>query len=85
MDTGATITMLAPVTLLAFQRRAGLPTWLGILTGIAMLEQAAETVTIFGHTGFTAPGGPMNLILGAGLVTVAFIAVGIVLARAIPD
>jgi hypothetical protein len=27
-----------------------------------------ETVTIFGSTGFTEPGGPMNLQLGAGLV-----------------
>ena len=27
-----------------------------------------ETITIFGTTGFTEPGGAMNLQLGAGLV-----------------
>jgi hypothetical protein len=50
--TGATTTMIAPVTLLALRRRAGLPRWLGVLGAIACTEQAVETVTIFGSTGF---------------------------------
>lgn len=66
--TGATTTMMAPVTLLALQGRAGLPWWLGVLGAVAFVEQAIETVTIFGSTGFTEPGGAMNLQLGAGLV-----------------
>jgi hypothetical protein len=66
--TGATVTMMAPVTLLALRGRAGLPRWLGVLGAVAVVEQAIETITIFGSTGFTEPGGAMNLQLGAGLV-----------------
>jgi hypothetical protein len=66
--TGATTTMIAPVTWLALRGEVGLPRWLGVLGGVAFIEQAAETVTIFGSTGFTEPGGAMNLQLGAGLV-----------------
>ena len=77
--------MLVPITILAFQRRGGLPLWLGVVSAIAIVEQAIETITIFGHSGFTAPGGPMNLFLGAGLVTIAIIGRGIALARSMPD
>jgi len=65
--TGATTTMMAPVTVLALRGRAGLPWWLGALGAVAFAEQAVETVTIFGSTGFTQPGGAMNMQLGAGL------------------
>ncbi len=65
--TGATTTMMAPVTLLALRGQAGLPRWLGVLGVIALVEQAIETITIFGSTGFTQPGGAMNLQLGAAL------------------
>jgi len=83
--TGATITILAPVVVLAFRGRAGLPLWFGILGAVAIVEQAIETITIFGHDGFTAPGGPMNLILGAGLVAIAMISLGVLVARALAD
>jgi hypothetical protein len=78
--TSSTMMMLVPVTLLAFQGRA-FPRWIGYVTGVALIEQAVETITIFGHRGFVAPGGPMNLLLGAGLTSVALIAVGISAAR----
>ena len=65
--TGATITTTGPVTLLALRGQAGLPRWLGVFGVIAFVEQAIETVTIFGSTGFTEPGGAMNLQLGAAL------------------
>lgn len=65
--TGATTTMIAPVTWLALRRQSGLPLWLGILGAIAFVEQGIETVTIFGSSGFMEPGGAMNLQLGAGL------------------
>ena len=65
--TGATTTMIAPVTLLALHGHARLPLWLGVLGAVAFTEQAIETITIFGSAGFTEPGGPMNLQLGAGL------------------
>jgi hypothetical protein len=66
--TGAFMTMIAPVTLVALRRDGTLPKWLGILGAVAFAEQAVETVTIFGSSGFTEPGGAMNLQLGAGLV-----------------
>jgi hypothetical protein len=66
--TGSTVTMMAPVTLLALQGEAGLPRWLGLFGAVAIIEQAIETITIFGSSGFTEPGGAMNLRLGAGLV-----------------
>jgi len=66
--TGATTTMMVPVTLLALRGEARLPRWLGILGAVAFAEQTVETMTIFGSTGFTEPGGAMNLQLGAGLV-----------------
>jgi hypothetical protein len=83
--TSATILMLAPVTLLALRAEAGLPRWLGYVTGIALVEQVVETVTIFGDRGFTAPGGPMNLMLGAGLTVIAFVSIGVVVARTMPS
>lgn len=75
--TGATITMMAPVTLLALRGRAGLPRWLGVVGAVALAEQAVETITIFGTAGFTEPGGAMNLQLGAGLVWIWILAFAI--------
>jgi len=75
--TGSTTTMIAPVTLLALRGHAGLPRWLGALGAVAFVEQSAETVTIFGTTGFTQPGGAMNLQLGAGLTLAWMLAFGI--------
>jgi hypothetical protein len=54
---------------------------LGWLTGVTLVEQVVESITIFGTHGFTEPGGPMNLQLGAGLTTVSLLAIGIVIAR----
>ena len=69
--TGATTTMMAPVTVLALRGQT-VPRWLGVLGLVAFVEQAVETITIFGSTGFTQPGGAMNMQLGAGL-TLAWI------------
>ena len=79
--TSTTVTMLAPVALLAWSGRAGLPRWLAVVTAIALVEQLVETITIFGKHGFIAPGGPMNVYLGAGLTAIALLSLGIVLAR----
>ena len=65
--TGATTTTIGPVTVLALRGQAGLPRWLGVFGAIAFVEQAIETITIFGSTGFIEPGGAMNMQLGAGL------------------
>ena len=75
--TGTTTTMIAPVTLLGLRDRAGIPFWLGVLGLVAFVEQAIETVTIFGSTGFTQPGGAMNMQLGAGLTLTWLLAFGL--------
>lgn len=75
--TGATTTMFAPVTLLALRGRSGLPLWVGLLGAVAFVEQAVETITIFGSNGFTQPGGAMNLQLGARLTLAWILAFGV--------
>jgi len=75
--TGSTTTMMAPVTLLALRGRAQLPLWLGVLGAVAFLEQATETITIFGATGFIQPGGAMNMQLGAMLTLTWLLAFGV--------
>jgi hypothetical protein len=42
-------------TLLALSRQPRIPRWLGARGLIAFAEQALETITIFGSTGFTQP------------------------------
>ena len=74
--TGFTTTMMAPVTLLAFGREPRIPRWLGALGLVAFAEQAVETITIFGSTGFTQPGGAMNMQLGAALTLAWILAFG---------
>ena len=74
--TGATTTMMAPVTLLAL-RGDVLPRWLGVLGMVAFVEQSIETITIFGSSGFTQPGGAMNMQLGGGLTLVWILGFGL--------
>jgi hypothetical protein len=74
--TGSTTTMMAPVTLLALSRQPRIPRWLGVLGLITFVEQAIETITIFGSTGFTQPGGAMNMQLGGGLTLAWILAFG---------
>jgi hypothetical protein len=75
--TGTTVTMIAPVTILALSNRSGLPWWIGAWGLIAVAEQAIETITIFGSTGFTQPNGAMNFQLGASLTMGWLLAFGI--------
>jgi hypothetical protein len=79
--TSTTVMMLTPVVFAALGPERLLPRWLGYLAAVAVVEQLVETLTIFGKRGFMAPGGPMNLFLGAGLVAVALVALGCVVAR----
>jgi hypothetical protein len=62
---------------LGFGARPLIPRWLFWLGAIAFLEQAVETITVFGTHGFIAPGGGMNLLLGAGLTVIWLVAVAI--------
>lgn len=81
---GSTLLMLLPVAHATWGGRDGWPRWLGPLAALVALEQLAETVTVFGKDGFTAPGGPMNVYVGALATAVALIALGLVAARRQP-
>jgi apolipoprotein N-acyltransferase len=79
--TSTTVMMLAPVALLGLRSGGTLPRWLGAVAAIALAEQLIETITIFGRHGFIAPGGPMNIYLGAGLTALSLLSLGVALAR----
>jgi hypothetical protein len=68
--TGATTAMIGAVTVLGFGEDPLIPRWLMMLGVVAFAEQAVETITVFGTHGFIAPGGDMNLLLGAGITLV---------------
>jgi hypothetical protein len=61
--TGSTMTMIGAVTVLGLGCDPMIPRWLTVLGAIALIEQAIETITVFGTHGFTAPGGEMILFL----------------------
>ncbi len=69
---GSTMTMAAAFVPLAFGETRLIPRWLGWLSVLFFAEQAIETVTVFGESGFIAPGGAMNLYLG-GLIGMAWV------------
>ncbi|MEJ2388541.1 MAG: hypothetical protein P8Y27_14915, partial [Chromatiaceae bacterium] len=64
---GSTTAMAAAVAALGFGVSPIIPRWLTALSAIFFLEQAIETITVFGRTGFIAPGGTMNVYLGGGI------------------
>jgi hypothetical protein len=68
--TGATTTMIGAVTILGLGSRRVIPGWLTALGAIAFAEQAIETITVFGTHGFIAPGGAMNVVLGAAVTLI---------------
>ena len=70
---GSTTAMAAAVAALGFGATPIMPRWLTGLSVLFGLEQAIETITVFGQTGFIAPGGAMNVYLGGvlGFVWVA--------------
>jgi hypothetical protein len=78
--TGATTAMIGAVTVLGLRGEPLIPRWLTMLGAVVFVEQAAESVTVFGTHGFLAPGGDMNVVLGAGL-TAAWL-LGLVVWRA---
>jgi hypothetical protein len=61
---GSTTAMAAAIAALGFGVSPIIPRWLTWLSVIFFLEQAIETITVFGQTGFIAPGGTMNVYLG---------------------
>ncbi len=71
--TGATTTMIGAITVLGVRSGVLIPRWLFLLGLVAFAGQAVETITVFGTSGFIAPGGGMNLLLGAGLTAAWFV------------
>lgn len=69
---GSTITMAAAFIPLGFGKSPKAPSWLAWLSILFFAEQAIETITVFGETGFIAPGGAMNVYLG-GVIGVAWV------------
>ncbi len=82
--TVAVILLVGPIGAAAWRRSGGLPRWLAWLTIGLVAEQLAETTTIFGRSGFAAPGGAMNATVGAGLFLVWIVAAGIAAPSAVP-
>jgi hypothetical protein len=78
--TSATLAMLAPIAAVGL-RRQGWPVWAGVIAAVAVVEQAVESLTVFGRHGFVAPGGGMNADLGAAVTAVALIAAVVVVVR----
>ncbi|MCP4436491.1 MAG: hypothetical protein GY812_13480 [Actinomycetia bacterium] len=64
---GATMAMAVALIPLAFSGSRPVPLWLGWLSIVFFVEQGVETITVFGESGFIAPGGAMNLYLGGVL------------------
>ncbi len=76
--TVAVFLLTAPIAWASMRHDNNAPSWFRWLTVLLVVEQAAETVTLLGTSGFIAPGGPMNFPLGAGLFVVWVIACGAV-------
>ncbi|WP_419909962.1 hypothetical protein [Hoeflea sp.] len=64
---GSTMTMALSFVALGLGASPVIPRWLLWLSVIFFAEQAIETITVFGESGFTAPGGTMNVYLGGVL------------------
>jgi hypothetical protein len=69
---GSTMTMAAVIAALGIGDSRIVPGWLAWLSVVLFVEQAIETITVFGESGFLAPGGVMNLYLG-GVIGVAWV------------
>ena len=70
---GSTTAMAAAVGALGLRASPVIPRWLTWISAIFFVEQALETITVFGQTGFIAPGGSMNVYLG-GLIGFIWVA-----------
>lgn len=70
------VLLVAPIGVAAWRGEGGFPRWLAWITAVFAIEQLIETITVMGTRGFIAPGGPMNLMLGAGLFAIWVIAAG---------
>jgi hypothetical protein len=77
-----TMVVLAGAVALAALREEVLPRWFGWVSAVFAIEQLAEVATVYGRSGFSAPGGEWNNVLGAGMFGLWVVALGFVLGRA---
>lgn len=73
--------VMAGAVAIAALREGSFPKWFGWFTAVFTLEQLAELATVYGKSGFAAPGGEWNNVVGAGLLGVWVVALGFVLGR----
>lgn len=81
--TGFTVLTLGAIAWVSL-KDGRLLRWVGVLATVALVEQAVETITVMGTSGFTAAGGPMNTLLGAGLTVLTWLVAGIIASRQTP-
>ncbi len=76
-----TIVVMSGAVGLAALREGSFPRWFGWFTVVFAGEQLAELATVYGESGFAAPGGEWNNVVGAGLFGLWALALGFVLGR----
>lgn len=81
--TTTDVVMAGAVAFAALKANA-LPRWLGWLSAVFAVEQVAELATVYGTSGFAAPGGDWNNVVGAGLLVIWILALGFALGRQLP-
>ena len=76
-----TIVVMSGAVGLAALREGSFPTWFGWVTAVFAVEQLAELSTVYGNSGFAAPGGDWNNVVGAGMFGLWIVVLGFVLGR----
>jgi hypothetical protein len=80
--TIAIVLMVGGVGVAALRSEGKFPFWFGCVSLVVVVEQSIETITVFGRSGFIAPGGAMNFGLGATLTLLWILCAGVVASRA---
>lgn len=77
--TTTDVVMGGAVALAVFGHNS-LPRYVGWISALFVVEQLIETVTFYGDSGFAAPGGDFNAVVGGGFFAVWLLALGFGLA-----
>jgi hypothetical protein len=75
--TTSALLLAAPLAWQGWMGDPTIPRWLCWLTLVFVIDQAVETFTVFGRSGFFGPGGGMNFLVGAPLFLVWVVATAI--------
>jgi len=78
--TTTDVVMAGALALAVFQAHV-LPTWFGWLSAVFAVEQLAEVATVYGDSGFGAPGGDWNNVVGAALLAIWVLGLGVAIGR----